>query len=450
MARGQSAVEYLMTYGWAILVIVVVLAILFLFNVFNGGALSTGSCQSFSNFACTSTPILSGDGYLSVDLGNYGSEVIATGIACTNSSASAPVSFTPLQNIDMQSSLSYAVSVLCPIPGSTIGSRFNGILWMQYKSDGVGGLVAKVASISIAVSTQNPVTSTSTTSTSTTSTTSTTTIPCSNIVYSSNATLSNDVVTECNVTINSGVTLTTDGYSIIIGSNFDNLGMIDTGFSGNGGAQTTAYSQSYGNPGGNVGNAYGGSGGGGVGLCECGNYLGGGSGGSTLVGGGAGGSPGCGTSGASGATPAAPVLSSSMVVSWYSGGIQNYIGGAGGGSGAGVNGNGGDGCSGQDWYGGAGGSGAYGIYIQAYSIVEGTVVAGGQAGGNGGGGAGGAGAGGGGGTIVFAYGSGGLTAGSVITTGGSAGSGGGGAVAGTGGSGQVLTLSYGNSPPVTP
>ena len=56
----------------------------------------------------------------------------------------------------------------------------------------------------------------------------------------------------------------------------------------------------------------------------------------------------------------------------------------------------------------------------------------------------------GGGAVVFAYGSGGLTAGSVITTGGSAGSGGGGAVAGTGGSGQVLTLSYGNSPPVTP
>lgn len=34
MQRGQSAMEYLMTYGWAILVIVLVLAVLFYLGVF--------------------------------------------------------------------------------------------------------------------------------------------------------------------------------------------------------------------------------------------------------------------------------------------------------------------------------------------------------------------------------------------------------------------------------
>ena len=36
--KAQSAMEYLMTYGWAILIIAVVLAVLFSLNVFNAGA----------------------------------------------------------------------------------------------------------------------------------------------------------------------------------------------------------------------------------------------------------------------------------------------------------------------------------------------------------------------------------------------------------------------------
>ncbi len=47
--RSQSAMEYLMTYGWAILIIAVVLAALFQLGVFSGGNLGShataGSCQ---------------------------------------------------------------------------------------------------------------------------------------------------------------------------------------------------------------------------------------------------------------------------------------------------------------------------------------------------------------------------------------------------------------------
>jgi hypothetical protein len=50
--------EYLMTYGWAILIIAVVLGVLFNIGVFNGaGALGT-SCVAYSGFLCSS-PILS-------------------------------------------------------------------------------------------------------------------------------------------------------------------------------------------------------------------------------------------------------------------------------------------------------------------------------------------------------------------------------------------------------
>ena len=49
VARSQSAMEYLMTYGWAILIIAVVLAVLFQLGVFSGGNFlpkaQAGSCQ---------------------------------------------------------------------------------------------------------------------------------------------------------------------------------------------------------------------------------------------------------------------------------------------------------------------------------------------------------------------------------------------------------------------
>ena len=57
--KAQSAMEYLMTYGWAILIIAVVLAALFSLNVFNAGANLGTSCIPSPGFLCQS-PVLSG------------------------------------------------------------------------------------------------------------------------------------------------------------------------------------------------------------------------------------------------------------------------------------------------------------------------------------------------------------------------------------------------------
>ncbi len=57
-ARSQSAMEYLMTYGWAILIIAVVLGVLFQLGVFGGANLAPkatpGSCQVERTVAGTS------------------------------------------------------------------------------------------------------------------------------------------------------------------------------------------------------------------------------------------------------------------------------------------------------------------------------------------------------------------------------------------------------------
>ena len=56
--RSQSAMEYLMTYGWAILIIAIVLVALFSLGIFNSANFAPraqpGSCEVLRNSAQTS------------------------------------------------------------------------------------------------------------------------------------------------------------------------------------------------------------------------------------------------------------------------------------------------------------------------------------------------------------------------------------------------------------
>ena len=53
MAKGQSALEYMMTYGWAILIIVIVAVILYSMGIFNPRASVTAVSSGFSPFAAS-------------------------------------------------------------------------------------------------------------------------------------------------------------------------------------------------------------------------------------------------------------------------------------------------------------------------------------------------------------------------------------------------------------
>ena len=222
---------------------------------------------------------------------------------------------------------------------------------------------------------------------------STTQVSYSDITYSSDTTLISDVYAN-NVTIDSGVTITTNGYNFYCQGTFTNNGTINTGT--NGSENGISYSSSYGGSGGGGGTD-------------------GGVGGSTIVAGGA--------LNGNGNTPSAPTLSVSLINYWYNNGIQNYLEAAGGGVGYGLN----------------GGSGGYGIYIQAVAVVAGNITTSGVSG-EGGGTNSAGGGGGGGGSILIAYGSGGYTAGTYTISGGAGGVGSG-ATGGNGGDGQVITFS---------
>ena len=53
--RSQSALEYMMTYGWAILIIVIVAVILYSMGIFNPSSSVTTTSSGFSPFTISST-----------------------------------------------------------------------------------------------------------------------------------------------------------------------------------------------------------------------------------------------------------------------------------------------------------------------------------------------------------------------------------------------------------
>jgi len=55
MRKGQAAVEYLMTYGWVLLVLVIVIGALFATGVFSPGYMVAEECNFGSSLKCTAT-----------------------------------------------------------------------------------------------------------------------------------------------------------------------------------------------------------------------------------------------------------------------------------------------------------------------------------------------------------------------------------------------------------
>jgi hypothetical protein len=192
--------EYLMTYGWAILIIAVVLAALFSLGVFSSGSLLGTSCVGSPGYQCTN-PVLSTSGNVAFTFGqNTGSTIYNVGFICaaiTNSlgpyitapggiggnleflnsggtsvssvvpSGSTGFSLLSGQTVALPSTgngvvcyastgNTLAVSDGNPVP---VGTAFSGSIWMNYTtSSGTPGTssnpwyITKIASVTVKVS----------------------------------------------------------------------------------------------------------------------------------------------------------------------------------------------------------------------------------------------------------------------------------------------------------
>ncbi len=121
---AQSAMEYLMTYGWAILIIAVVLAALFELGVFNGSNLAPQACIAQAGFVCRN-PIYTANG-IGITFGQttgrdyYGDWVFVAAQGEALNQNGIPMNFT-CANVGCAN----AVSVGVLVPGQIVGVDFN-------------------------------------------------------------------------------------------------------------------------------------------------------------------------------------------------------------------------------------------------------------------------------------------------------------------------------------
>ena len=122
--KAQSAMEYLMTYGWAILIIAVVLAALFELGVFNGSNLGPQACIAQAGFVCRN-PIYTANG-IGITFGQttgrdyYGDWVFVAAHAEALNQNGIPINFTCTAT-----GCANAVSVGVLVPGQIVGVDFN-------------------------------------------------------------------------------------------------------------------------------------------------------------------------------------------------------------------------------------------------------------------------------------------------------------------------------------
>ncbi|MCL4383338.1 MAG: hypothetical protein M1168_00275 [Candidatus Marsarchaeota archaeon] len=130
----QSAMEYLMTYGWAILIIAVVLAALDMLGVFNPSAFAKTFCVFESGITCQSA-ILFTNGTADINIvQNTNSPINITSINCNTNPTDYSNSITP--NTILAISDNYSFSIQC-FSNSTkfsgpIGSIFDGYITINY------------------------------------------------------------------------------------------------------------------------------------------------------------------------------------------------------------------------------------------------------------------------------------------------------------------------------
>ena len=166
--KAQSAMEYLMTYGWAILIIAVVLGALFSLGVFSGSSLLGTSCIATPGFLCQN-PLLSTSGTLTATIGQengytaynayfyvspQSSGVNTKGFPTTVytciSSAGTPISYLSSgQTVTISCSISNPSSTSLPI-----GTSFSGYIWLNYSSQsgGPATISQKIATVIVKVS----------------------------------------------------------------------------------------------------------------------------------------------------------------------------------------------------------------------------------------------------------------------------------------------------------
>ena len=154
-SKAQSAMEYLMTYGWAILIIAVILAALDFLGVFNTGTFIGSSCLATPGYLCSNPVMTANANGPNLLLFNFkqdsGETLYNVSFACAASSTSQGY-----PNVNVNSGFNTSSNLTVLTSGSSvtvsglecytsngnlfkdnpIGAVFSGTLWIRYNLQG--------------------------------------------------------------------------------------------------------------------------------------------------------------------------------------------------------------------------------------------------------------------------------------------------------------------------
>ncbi len=147
MKRLQAAVEYMAVYGWAILILAVVLAALWELGVFNSKNYVGQECVIAGGFSCVSYHIAT-NGLLEISvLQSTISPINITGIGCYENSSNMEIKspYNPPSNqIHLQIGANYTFAVQCynmqntAFNGVIGGGTYSGSLGISYMNSVTG------------------------------------------------------------------------------------------------------------------------------------------------------------------------------------------------------------------------------------------------------------------------------------------------------------------------
>ena len=139
--KAQSAMEYLMTYGWAILIIAVVLGALFSLGVFSGASLIGNACIAGPGYYCGSLVYTHG-GTLSASIGqstgtNWGSANIIFAVqGSATGGGGGPIVIAGNTATAVAIASGQQIPLSFGIGPATVGTALAGSIWACYVTTG--------------------------------------------------------------------------------------------------------------------------------------------------------------------------------------------------------------------------------------------------------------------------------------------------------------------------
>jgi len=129
--KGQAAMEFLMTYGWAILVVLIAIGALAYFGVLNPAQFLPESCTLGPGLSCDDFKIIGTTGVTTLIIRNGMGEDL-TGVLVTLEDACAPTTANVIADGDTE-------TFTCAGTIGTAGSKYKSDITFAYTA-GTGGL----------------------------------------------------------------------------------------------------------------------------------------------------------------------------------------------------------------------------------------------------------------------------------------------------------------------